>query len=254
MKINIIIIAALLALAAPAAAAPAAADSAFESANSAYASGDYDKAVAGYTAAIDGGVAGPNVYYNLGNAYLKRGDVGRAVLNYERAKLFAPRDAALRANLRVARSLMKQKDPPSGKNWFEIGLNNLFRFFTLKEIFFLDFLLYYMLTSLSLIWLFVRDKRRYAKNAIVVLVVLMTPAVLSLGNRIYELEKSAIIIGAVTDAKYEPLDRSRTHFPLYDGMKVSVLKSEEGWRKIRRADGKIGWINRDMVELIAKKQ
>ena len=42
------------------------------------------------------------VYYNLGNAYYRAGDYGRAILNYRKAKPFRPRDPYLAANLEQA--------------------------------------------------------------------------------------------------------------------------------------------------------
>ncbi len=42
------------------------------------------------------------VYYNLGNAYYRAGEYGRAILNYRKAKLFRPRDPYLAANLAQA--------------------------------------------------------------------------------------------------------------------------------------------------------
>ena len=46
------------------------------------------------------------VYFNLGNAYLKQGELGKAVFEYRRARNLAPRDADIRANLAFARSLV----------------------------------------------------------------------------------------------------------------------------------------------------
>lgn len=42
------------------------------------------------------------VYYNLGNAYYRAGEYGRAILNYRKAKPFRPRDPYLSANLQQA--------------------------------------------------------------------------------------------------------------------------------------------------------
>lgn len=46
----------------------------------------------------------PDLYYNLGNTHARRGELGRAVLNYLRAQRLRPRDADLRANLGWVRS------------------------------------------------------------------------------------------------------------------------------------------------------
>src|SRR4029077_14462070 len=42
--------------------------------------------------------------YNLGNSYARAGKPGMAVLNYERARLLAPDDADVEANLQFVRS------------------------------------------------------------------------------------------------------------------------------------------------------
>lgn len=53
--------------------------------------------------AKDGGVRSGSLYYNVGNAYFRLGDVGRAILNYKRAALYLGSDANLRQNLQYAR-------------------------------------------------------------------------------------------------------------------------------------------------------
>lgn len=53
--------------------------------------------------AAEGGVRNGSLYYNVGNAYFRLGDVGRAILNYKRAALYLGNDANLRQNLQYAR-------------------------------------------------------------------------------------------------------------------------------------------------------
>ncbi len=48
------------------------------------------------------GVESGAVYYNLGNAYFRAGEYGRAILNYRKAKPYRPRDSYLEANLQQA--------------------------------------------------------------------------------------------------------------------------------------------------------
>ena len=55
--------------------------------------------------------------FNLGNSYARDGNAGLAVLNYERARLLAPDDPDLRANLRYVRSSAGL--PSSHGDWFE---------------------------------------------------------------------------------------------------------------------------------------
>src|SRR5262249_40982996 len=84
----------------------------FFRANGLYADGRYAEAAAEYERVLGTGVASANVYFNLGNAYLKAGDVGRAVLAYERARRLAPGDPDVRANLAFAREQGGEDDEP----------------------------------------------------------------------------------------------------------------------------------------------
>jgi len=68
-----------------------------------YADGDFDGAAAAYQHALDQGARRADVYYNLGNAWLQGGDVGRAIASYRRAERLAPRDPDIQANLALAR-------------------------------------------------------------------------------------------------------------------------------------------------------
>src|SRR5262249_8174739 len=56
------------------------------------------------------------VYYNLGNAYFRAGEYGRAIAAYRKAKPYRPRDPYLEANLRQALSVapgrLKESPPP----------------------------------------------------------------------------------------------------------------------------------------------
>jgi tetratricopeptide (TPR) repeat protein len=65
----------------------------------------YRESAEAYEALIASGVRNGGVYYNLGNAYYRLGDIGRAILAYRRAELYEPHGAELRANLQTARSL-----------------------------------------------------------------------------------------------------------------------------------------------------
>jgi hypothetical protein len=62
----------------------------------------------------DGLVNGP-VLYNLGNAHLQSGDVGRAIAAYRRAEQLMPGDDRLQANLAYARSLCRSRIESAGQ-------------------------------------------------------------------------------------------------------------------------------------------
>ena len=71
-------------------------------ANQKYAAGNYREATELYEQILASGKESAQVYFNLGNAYFKNGDRIRAILNYERAKMLAPRNEDIDFNLRIA--------------------------------------------------------------------------------------------------------------------------------------------------------
>jgi tetratricopeptide (TPR) repeat protein len=67
-----------------------------------YKEGSYDEAVAQYESILAAGISNGRLYYNLGNAYMRTGQPGRALLNYRRAELRMPRNDDLRSNIQYA--------------------------------------------------------------------------------------------------------------------------------------------------------
>lgn len=93
---------------------PATVEQRFEAANAAFGEGRYAEARDGFARLICEEGASAALLFNLGNASFRAGDVGEAILAWERALLLAPRDPDVRANLRQARSVAELEPPPAG--------------------------------------------------------------------------------------------------------------------------------------------
>jgi tetratricopeptide (TPR) repeat protein len=78
-------------------------DTGFAKANQEFAQGHFKKAIAGYEALVRGGQWNANLFYDLGNAYFRTHDFGRAILNYERALALDNHHPEATANLQIAR-------------------------------------------------------------------------------------------------------------------------------------------------------
>ena len=102
MRAGIYVIGLLLFLAAPPF-ARAQSSGQFAKANQEFAAGDFDGAARDYEELVRSGQDTPNLFYNLGNAYFRKKDLGRAILNYHRALALDPRHPEAQANLRIAR-------------------------------------------------------------------------------------------------------------------------------------------------------
>src|SRR4051812_5495703 len=72
-------------------------------ANDEFAKGEFREAIRDYQTLVDAKQWNAPVFYNLGNAYFRAGDLGKAILNYERALALDPRHPESAANLALVR-------------------------------------------------------------------------------------------------------------------------------------------------------
>ena len=104
-----------------------------EMAAQAYRDQDYKRSIELYEtliqAELDDHRESAQLYYNLGNAYFRDNQLGKAILNYERAHLLDPGDGDIRHNLRFANNRTEDRIIPASNlfltNWFR-GVRDLF--------------------------------------------------------------------------------------------------------------------------------
>src|SRR5439155_1410832 len=77
-------------------------DAEFAKANQGYAQGRFKEAIDGYESLVRSGQWSANVFYDLGNAYFRTNDFGRAILNYERSLALEQHHPEATANLQIA--------------------------------------------------------------------------------------------------------------------------------------------------------
>ncbi|MGH8092804.1 MAG: tetratricopeptide repeat protein [Chthoniobacterales bacterium] len=101
------------------------ADATFARANADYAAGKFPSAIEGYESLVKRGQWNPSLFYDLGNAYFRTDDLGRAILNYERALALDPAQPEARANLALLRDRARALELQTG--WAEEHLDFLTR-------------------------------------------------------------------------------------------------------------------------------
>jgi len=86
----------------------------FREANALYESERYGEAADLYESIVESGFRSADVQYNLGNARYRSGDLGRAVLAYERALRIEPGHEDAAANLAFVQELLADRRTPVG--------------------------------------------------------------------------------------------------------------------------------------------
>ncbi|MBI5410116.1 MAG: tetratricopeptide repeat protein [Nitrospirae bacterium] len=221
----------------------------FKKGNRLYEKGIYDEAVKEYSRLLDQGFQSGNLYFNLGNSYFKKGEPGRAILNYERAKRLIPDDSDLQSNYNYALSKIEKTSLQAALPSIEKILG-LFSKLTINGLAILVSVVYVGIISILTASIFIQSVRRYRIIGICILSIVFISGAFSLYCRVSVLDNEAIVISKNAEAKFEPLDNATTHFTLYEGMKVYILESKKDWSKIKRPDDKTGWIKSQDIEAL----
>ncbi|MFH0772015.1 MAG: tetratricopeptide repeat protein [Candidatus Omnitrophota bacterium] len=223
--------------------------SSFYRANSLYEQADYDEAIKQYSSILENGLESGNLYYNLGNCYFKKGELGKALLNYEKARRLMPLDKDLESNYEYACSLIKGGVAASKNSLSLRVLNNLFEKFTIDGLTILLSALYVLILVSVLMSLFFRPFKNQGLVLVIFMGMFFIVGLAGLKGKISLFNKEAIVTVEQADAKFEPMDKATTYFTLYEGMKVEVISSTGDWYKIRRQDNKSGWMENSALSI-----
>lgn len=223
-------------------------------ADSAYARGEYQQAIKDYEALLKQG-ASADLYYNLGNAYYRTENITRAVLNYERALLLSPGDRDIRFNLQIAQSKTIDKIVPESEMFFFTWYRTLVNLMSVDGWARTSLVSLALVIILLLVYLF-SDRIWLRKIGFFGGVILLLLFVLSnifawqqKQNLLFR--KGAIVIVPSVTVKSTPASNGTDLFVLHEGTKVMITDgSMKGWKEIRIADGKEGWIESKQLEEI----
>ncbi|MDD3375388.1 MAG: hypothetical protein PHY73_06685 [Candidatus Omnitrophica bacterium] len=230
-------------------AAPKDVVSKFYEANLSYKDGEYRKAIDLYEDIVRLGFANGVLYYNLGNSYFKIDDLGRAIVNYERAKFFIPRDGDLRSNEQYAYSLTQAHNLLTKKMFLGRIIEKIRDEFTCNEIVWFLLALYIVLGFFVVFGMLSKWPKKKIFIISGIFIVIIVFGSMMLITKVLAEDRAAIIM-LDTDAKFEPQDNATTHFSLVIGSRINVVKAEDNWAKIERLDGKLGWIKAKDFEMI----
>jgi len=222
----------------------------FSEANNSYAEGDYQNAIELYSTILNQGVESGEVYFNLGNAYFKTNDIGRAILYYEKASKFIEGDPALDQNLQLSRLRIVDKIE---------SIPELFVFewwTTLSHLFLLDTLLWVSIALFSILILLIivnlLYSRQYIRQLIWVTSAFCIIIFVITFSLVYEFETSrfGVILEEKVSVISEPDIGGTEVFILHEGTKVKINRLLNNWLEITISDGKTGWLKETSLEVI----
>lgn len=218
----------------------------WEQANTHYINSDYKGAAKTYEAILKEGYVSGRLYYNLGNAYFKDGQLGLSILNYNKALLLSPSDRDAEFNLSVANGYIKDNIAPMPEfivsRWIHSFRSSLASntWAILSLVFLSATLGFSLLFMLSERGLWRRIGFFCALGFTVILIFCISFA--ASGKRELANPNEGIILSQAVSVKSSPNSSGSDIFIIHEGTKVSVISSFEGWCEIMIADGNKGWV------------
>ncbi len=238
------------------AAAPAQTQSAFfDEGNRLYQAGDFEGALDRYRRILDEGLESGELYYNIGNAHFRLGELAPAILNYERARRLMPGDDDLLANLALARSMTADDITPRPQFWlfrivdWWVGLLPRAGLIWLVALAWLTTVAGAAIVVLRPAPRFAAGTRRIALAAAALTLVFGVNLV------VRELElgapDEAVVMAAEAQVQSAPSDDPALHvFAVHAGTKVVVDRRADDWVEIVLEDGAVGWMRAAQLELV----
>ena len=205
--------------------------------------------------AREGPVRNGKLYYNIGNAYFRMGDIGRAILCYRRAAPLIPDDEKLRQNLSFARS--KCVDKIEEKQEAKVLRTLFFWYYDLSAKLRTELLF----VSLAVLWTVasIRIFRRHASLSWAVVVSAVVAGLL-FGSLLVEAVTAArttsgVILAAEVVARkgdgesYEPSFKT----PLHPGTEFDVIEDRGDGHYVELHDGRPCWVPTRAVGLVQRQ-
>ena len=236
-------------------AAPSYPDSLWLSGVQAYTEGDYAKALKDWEDVRATGLMSKELYYNLGNAYFKSGEIAPAILWYERALRLDPSDADIRYNLEYARALTQDRIDEVPEIFFEQWGHALCYLLPSNTWAVISILFFALTVALVLLFLLGSSSalRRWGFfGAIAAFLIAFLGWDFAQWQRSEALRQDqAIVMRPVSSVKSSPSEGSaKDLFILHEGTRVKVLDNVSGFSQIEIADGRQGWIPGKDLEII----
>lgn len=231
-------------------------DTLFEDANAAFYAGDYAAAIQNYEELRAAGVIDGDLSYNLGTAYAKEGELGEALLNFERSLYLDPGASDAQTNLEATQQGLAERltatrgeiETSESRGLGEAIVRDISEF-TLG----LLLLICWALVFLMLI------ARMYAKGrarvgttvtAVLALVFVGVFAVLFASKHGRFQDGEPAVVTASIDLLEGPDPRATTRGEAFEGERGSLVGEDGDYVRVSLGAGRGGWLPREHVGLV----
>ncbi|MBE6252397.1 MAG: tetratricopeptide repeat protein [Bacteroidales bacterium] len=230
-------------------------DSLWNAGVAAYTEGDFASALQDWEDVRATGLMSKELYYNLGNAYFKTGEMAQSILWYERALKLDPSDADIRHNLEYARSLTQDRIEEVPEIFFEQWGHAMC--YLLPSNTWAVLCLVFLAAAIAMALLFLLGSTAGRRRVgFFVGIACLLLAFLGWDFAQWQRQEAlaqdrAIVMRPVSSVKSSPsAESAKDLFILHEGTRVKILDNVGSYTNIELGDGRQGWIPSGDIEVI----
>lgn len=211
-------------------------EEAFNSAQKAYDSGDFQKAQHTYSSLLNRGILSANLFFNLGNSLVRQGKMSQAILAYRRAWMLAPRDPDIQANLKFSLNNAQALAPKTSKT------EKFLQIFSNRQWLRISTAAYWMATLCLMGHLAIPKIRPVTGRIVIALLILLLIGISGIMSwQSLKRRPELVIVPPQQKALFAPLETATPSFALPAGSIVRLEEKSGEWNKIRHGN-QSGWI------------
>ncbi len=221
-------------------------DAEFAKGNQEFSQGQFKEAIANYEALVRRGQWNANLFYDLGNAYFRTRDFGRAILNYERSLALDNHHPEATANLQIARDEARALELQPTK------LERYLRFASINQCTIAAAVAFW-LGIFGIVALIFARRRSAALLSLSILCLLVGGigvwAIHTLDNG-SEGRGLAIVTGNDVQARLATADTANSVLALPPGSEIKILSTRGDWMYAALPNDLRGWIQTKNAEQV----
>jgi tetratricopeptide (TPR) repeat protein len=224
----------------------------FDRGNAHFEARRYDSAKVCYAEALATGQESAALYFNLGNAYFRTGDLGRAILYYLRAQRLEPADDDIRANLEFAKRYTSIQMEGVRLNPVSSFFVTIVAPYNLHQLAWLASMCFVLLCVVLIVRYGFGRRGALLRAAITVGVTLLVVSSLLTPvkyNADY-LTRRGVIVAEECTVRTGPSLSSETELEAVPGLIVEILDETGDFVNVLFENKRRGWIEKDLVAVI----
>lgn len=223
----------------------------FDGANALYNQGKYKEALQIYGSLTEKYPQEYKVWYNLGNAAFKTGNIGASIAAYRKALKLNPLDADVKNNLEFVFQKTADKMEPPSKSFVVLLTDKVAGYLSSGAWAFITLLISVFACLFFMMYIFIRNYRlkKIGLFSSVLLWILAFSAFAMAAHRYYyTLDSDVVITASSVHITGEPTENGTRLILLHEGATLKWKGGEGEWFKVQLPNGTLGYIkNADAV-------